>query len=204
MSFQLTVCLGESGSRTDGVDLGFSASPDCCQYTREPAASLWQVHLEITWTNLWIFFQLYFELVVLPSLILHFMTSPFLDATCWLVVCVQLDLWDVDGARSRPHCSRSDYGDGDGKACCHGALCGQEGVHDQGRDGKGGNQSAAGCKSHKLGGHTMFFFVSIIVQYLFFTALSSFQNWTPFTARCNKYTSTNVKRDLAGLLILLC
>lgn len=34
ISFQMTVCLGESSSRTDGVDLGFSASPDCCHYAR--------------------------------------------------------------------------------------------------------------------------------------------------------------------------
>lgn len=68
---------------------------------------------------------------------------------------VQLDLWDVDGARGRPHCGRSDHGDGDGEACRHGALCRQEGVHDQGRDDKGGNQSTAGCKSQTLSLYTL-------------------------------------------------
>lgn len=64
---RFTMCLGESGSRTDGADLGFSASPDCYQYTCEPAASLWQVHLEITDRFFscifsWLLFPLWFTL----------------------------------------------------------------------------------------------------------------------------------------------
>lgn len=66
------------------------------------------------------------------------------------VSCVQLDLWDVDGPGSRPCCSQSDHGDGDGEACCHGTLRGQERVDDQRRDDEGGDESAPSCKSRTL------------------------------------------------------
>lgn len=121
--------------------------------------------------NLWIFFQLH--LALCPShfdFTLHELPISWGHFGLVIVLCVQLDLWDVDGARIRPHCSWADYGDGDGEACCHGALCGQERVHDQRRDDKGGNQSTAGGKSQTLGGHAMFvfcFFYSILVQYWF-------------------------------------
>lgn len=68
----------------------------------------------------------------------------------FVALCVQLDLWDVDGPGSRPHRSQSDHWDGDREAFHHGTLRRQEGVNDQRRDNKGGNQSATGCKSQTL------------------------------------------------------